>query len=123
MHGCEDIECVVLLISCSVCRLIHLCIISCGSFMCCVGGLFCTFICSGWVSLLCVIGDSVMAGKSVVGVMFVRGELGWLWKPRICWCAGVCCCGGGDSVSWSVCSLQESMVIRDRLSPQCLVGR
>ena len=38
------------------------------------GGSFlyiCTFMCSGWVSLLCVIGDSVMAGKSVVGVMFV----------------------------------------------------
>ena len=70
IYRCEDIECVVLLISCSVCRLIHLCIMSCDSFTCCVGGR-CVFTCSEWGSLLCVIDDSVMSGKSVVGVCLV----------------------------------------------------
>ena len=92
IHRRDDIECVVLLISCFVCRLIQLLTISCGScdsficcvlcgtFICCVRGLFCTFMWSGWVSLLCAIGESVNSGKSLVGVRFVCGELGWSWS-------------------------------------------
>ena len=79
MCDCVDIESVVCVMICCVCFLIHFFIMmSCVSYVCCVGVGGCgSYICLGVWSLVCVIGESVMSMRGVGVVGFVWGVGGW----------------------------------------------